>query len=248
MTKIISIINHKGGVGKTTTTLNLGAALALWNKKVLIVDNDPQHNLTQAFQLDHYDVSMYDMVITGKPLAPIRIKDNLEILPSSLDYSKAESELQGEQMNGYFKLKDALEGVNGYDYILIDCPPTLGILTMNAIIASKSVLIIVESEYFSLNGLQTILELIHSTKKRLNTSLGLEGLLITKTNNTVFKKDIEKAVRKVYSEKVFNTAIRQNISITEAPSKGKDIFGHAPKSHGAEDYMNLAKEILKSNG
>jgi chromosome partitioning protein len=248
MTKIISLINHKGGVGKTTTTLNLGAALAGLGQQVLLVDNDPQANLTQAFKVKNPSQTIYDAVVNQAKIEPLALKKNLAIIPCDLQFSKAEFELQSDQVNGYFRLKDTLENIVGYDYILIDCPPSLGILTMNAMIASQSILIVVESEYFSLSGLQNIIDLVNTVKKRLNPSIKIEGLLLTKLNNTVFKKNIAETVRQAYSGKVFNTYIRQNVALSESPAMGKDIFEHNPDSAGAQDYLDLAKEILNNNG
>jgi len=248
MSRIIAIVNHKGGVGKTTTTFSLGKALSLRGKKVLIVDNDPQSNLTQYSGLKNIEKSIYDAICHAEKLPIYPIGDNFDIVPSDLGFSKAEYELQTDQVNGFFRLKDALEDLQFYDYILIDCPPSLGILTMNALIAANGVQIVMESEYFSMKGLQTVLDLVSSIKKRLNPNLEVEGLLLTKVNNTVFKLKVVDTIRQSYKEKVYQTLIRQNIALTEVPSQGIDIFSYAPQSHGAEDYMNLAIEILEQHG
>lgn len=242
--KIIAIINHKGGVGKTTTTLNLGKALSLNGRKTLIIDIDPQANLSQAIGVEEPERNIYQAVCENEPLPIMNLAANLDLVPADLDLSEAEVKLQAD-VNGYFRLKNALRTVkSNYDFILIDCPPSLGILTTNALIAATEVMIVVQSEYLAVKGLQTILRLVESIRENLNPTIEIAGLLITQINKTVFRQHIAETVRDIYHGKVYQSAIRQNISLAEATSVGKDIFEYSPRSAGAEDYMALAKEII----
>ncbi|WP_020530136.1 ParA family protein [Flexithrix dorotheae] len=242
--RVITIVNHKGGVGKTTTVQNLSKALAINGKKVLMVDNDPQANLTVSTGIKNVETSIYDTMCENKDLPVIKISENLDLVPSELSYMNAEQKLQSE-INGYFKLKKALNKfAKSYDYILIDCPPSLGILTLNALIAANSILVVVESAYLSVKGLQTIIDVVDDVREELNPELRTEGLLLTKLNRTVLRREMADTVRDVYSDKVFNTCIRQNVALEEASAAGADIFDYDANSHGAEDYLNLCKEIL----
>ncbi|TAH21967.1 MAG: ParA family protein [Cytophagales bacterium] len=241
---IIAVINHKGGVGKTTTTLNLGKALALCGKKTLIIDIDPQANLSQSIGVEEPDSHVYQAMLENTPLPIINLAPNFDLIPTDLDLSEAELKLQND-VNGYFKLRNALkEAKEKYDFILIDCPPSLGILTTNALIAATHILIVVQSEYLAVKGLQTILKLVDSVRENLNPTLEVVGMLITQINKTIFRQNIAETLRNIYQGKVFQTAIRQNISLAEASSVGQDIFTYNNKSAGAEDYMSLAKEML----
>lgn len=244
MNRIISAINHKGGVGKTTTVHNLGKALTLLDKKVLLVDNDPQANLTTVCNIDTAKETIFTAVQNTSELPIIQIDDNLFLVPSELDYTRAEHQLLTE-MNGYFKLKKLLKPLKTkYDFILIDCPPSLGIFTSNAIIASDSVLIVVQSSFLSIKGLQTIVDVIEETKEELNPNIKIEGFLLTQANRTVVRKEMEKAVRQVYPAEVFETTIRQNVTLEEASTQQQDVFDYDKESYGANDYLNLAREIL----
>ncbi len=241
---IIAIINHKGGVGKTTTTLNLGKALSMCGKKTLVIDIDPQANLSQSIGVEEPDMHVYQAMIDNTPLPIVNLAENFDLIPADLDLSEAEVKLQND-VNGYFKLRNALKSAKEkYDFILIDCPPSLGILTTNALIAATHILIVVQSEYLAVKGLQTILKLVESARENLNPDLEVAGMLITQINKTVFRQNIAETLRNIYQGKVFQTAIRQNISLAEASSVGQDIFSYSPKSAGAEDYMALAKELL----
>ncbi len=246
MGKVLSIVNHKGGVGKTTTTLNLGKALSLQQKKVLIVDLDPQANLSQSLGIEEPNRNIYHTICENQELPIVTISDYLDVVPADLDLSEAEIRLQAD-VNGYFKLKNALKNyINSYQYILIDCPPSLGILTINALIASKEIIIVVQSQYLAIKGLQTIIDLVKRLRENLNSELEINGMLLTQVNRTVFSRSIEDTVRTVYHGKVYNSSIRQNVSLAEASSAGKDIFTYSPKSSGAEDYYNLAKELINN--
>jgi chromosome partitioning protein len=241
---IIAVINHKGGVGKTTTTLNLGKALALCGKKTLIIDIDPQANLSQSIGVEEPDMHVYQAMLENTPLPIVHLAENFDLIPTDLDLSEAELKLQND-VNGYFKLRNALKTAKeNYDFILIDCPPSLGILTTNALIAATHILVVVQSEYLAVKGLQTILKLVESVRENLNPDLEVLGMLVTQINKTIFRQNIAETLRNIYQGKVFQTAIRQNISLAEASSVGQDIFTYNSKSAGAEDYMSLAKELL----
>lgn len=244
-TRIISVINHKGGVGKTTTTLNLGKALSLQGKKVLIIDIDPQANLSQSLQVENVEKSMYN-VFSDKIDLPIQqIAYNFFLAPSDLDLSQVEMELMSS-ITGYFYLKKAISKIDfQYDYILIDCPPSLGVLTMNALLASTDVMICVQSEFLAIKGLQTVLGLISRLQDDLHKDLEIFGMLVTMTNRTIIKKNVVENLKETYQDKVFDTTIRQNIKLVESSAVGQDIFTYAPSSAAAEDYDNLAKEVLE---
>jgi chromosome partitioning protein len=244
--QIIAIVNHKGGVGKTTTTLNLGKALSLQEKKVLIIDLDPQANLSQSVGIEEPEKSITHVLLEGIALPIMKISDNFDIIPADLGLSIAETKLI-TNINGYFKLKNAIhEDKNfSYDYVLIDCPPSLGILTLNAMIAAQNILLVVQPQYLSMKGLDTILNLMDEIKKNIQGDLKLLGLLITQVGRVVVNKVITENIQKQYRDKVFHSQIRQNVALMEASLAKTDIFNHNPKSIGAEDYMNLAKEIIK---
>lgn len=242
--KTIAVVNHKGGVGKTTTTLNLGKALSLLSQKVLIVDIDPQANLSQSLKIEDPERSVYHS-ITERSAVPIQeVTDDLHIVPASLDLSSAEVKLIAE-VNGYFRLKEGLDDVqDNYDFILIDCPPSLGILTINALIAASEVIIVVQSQYLAIKGLSTVMDLIEELRKNLNNRLKVMGLLLTQINRTVVSKSIVESVQGNYQNEVFQTQIRQNVALVEASTVGQDIFDYDETSNAAQDYMSLAKEIL----
>ena len=242
--KIISMVNHKGGVGKTTSTLNLGKALSLHGKRVLLIDIDPQANLSQSSGIEDPKVNIYNAMCENAPLPILNIGVNFDIVPADLDLSEAELRLQAD-VNGYFILKKLLKNIqHQYDYILIDCPPSLSILTLNALIASNSILVIVQAEYLAVKGLQTIFSLIERLKENLNTDLAIMGMLLTQLNPTVFRKSIAKTVRDMYPKYVLQSVIHQNITLAEASSAGKDIFSYDATCTGAKDYDTLAQEIL----
>jgi chromosome partitioning protein len=242
--KVIAVINHKGGVGKTTTVQNLSKAIALNGHRVLMIDNDPQANLTVSAGIKEPKQSIYDAVCENKPLPVLPLSENLAIVPAELSYMNAEQKLQSE-INGYFKLKKSLKSLDTpYDYVLIDCPPSLGILTLNALIAANSIMVVVESAFLSVKGLQTIIDVLRDVREELNPDLQTEGLLLTKINRTVLRREMAETVRNVYPGKVFQSIIRQNVTLEEASAAGMDIFEYDATSNGAEDYMQLAKEIL----
>jgi chromosome partitioning protein len=245
MAKIISILNHKGGTGKTTSTLNLGKALNLLGHRVLLIDLDAQSNLSQSMGVEDEAETISE--VFGQKLQQLPIKkitDSFHLVPASLDLSAVEPGMYSN-INSYFLLKGLLDSVrDGYDFILIDCPPSLGIFTQNALIASNSVLITVQAQFLALKGLDTVYNLITSVKEKLNQAITIQGLVVTQTNHTKLSKDIVASLKESFKEKVYGTTIRQNVAIAEASAHRKDIFSYSPESFGAIDYMNLAKEIL----
>lgn len=246
MGKTIAVSNHKGGVGKTTSVVNIGAALANSKKKVLLVDLDPQANLTQSFGVNKPEGTIYEVLKGEAELLPINIYENLDIIASTLDLSGAEMELSSEAGREYI-LDEALSKIkDDYDYILIDCPPSLGLLTINALTTSDEVFIPLQSHYLAIKGLTKIIEIVNKVKKRLNKKIEITGVFVTQYDKRkVLHRDVVETILTYFQDKVFNTKIRENIALAEAPSQGLDIFRYSKESNGAEDYGNLVKEILK---
>ena len=250
MSKVISISNHKGGVGKTTSTINIGAGLNSLGKKILLIDLDPQANLSQSLGLIDQDITIYNYlkgVINNykATIKPIEIIKGLDLIPSTLDLSGAEVELSGEAGREYI-LKELLEPLRAsYDYILIDTPPSLGLLTINALTASDEILIPLQAQYLALQGLTKLLEIIDKIKKRLNRELKVGGVFITQYDSRkILNRDVVATIETHFKDEVFNTRIRDNIALAEAPTQGVDIFRYSPKSYGAKDYLSLSSELL----
>lgn len=243
---IYAVVNHKGGVGKSTSTINLGAALAKRGKKVLLVDLDPQANLTQSLGIKNPEITIYENLKGEKLLAPVEYKNNLYVLPSSLDLSAAEMELSSEPGREYI-LKDILEQlIKKFDYILIDCPPSLGILTINALAASKYVLIPMQAEYLAMRGLAKLTDTIKKIQKRLNPNLEIGGLFLTQYDaRKILNRDIAGNISDFFEDKLLNTTISSNVALAEAPSQGKDIFSYNKNCKGALDYNDLCAELIK---
>jgi len=246
MAKIISILNHKGGTGKTTTTINLGKALSMIGYRLLLIDLDAQANLSQSLGVEDESETISEVFGQKLQQLPIRkINESLHLVPASLDLSAVEPGMYSN-INSYFLLKSLLERVkDSYDFILIDCPPSLGIFTQNALIASNSVLITVQAQFLALKGLDTVYNLITSVREKLNQSILIQGLVVTQTNHTKLSRDIVSSLKETFREKVYGTTIRQNVAIAEASANRQDIFSYSPESFGAIDYMNLAKEITQ---
>jgi len=250
--KVIAIANQKGGVGKTTTTVNLGACLAYIGKKVLLVDIDPQGNATSGVGIEKADVSqcVYDVLVddveAGHAIRPTAV-DNLYSIPATIQLAGAEIELV-PTISREVRLKRALEKViDEFDYILIDCPPSLGLLTLNALTAADSVLIPVQCEYYALEGLSQLLNTVRLVQKHLNNDLKVEGVLLTMLDaRTNLGIQVIDEVKKYFQDKVYKTIIPRNVRLSEAPSHGEPIIIYDSKSRGAEVYLDLAKEVVKN--
>ncbi len=244
MAKVISILNHKGGTGKTTTTINLGKALSMIGYKVLLIDLDAQANLSQSLGLEEETKTISEVFSQKLQELPAKkISELMYVVPASLDLSAVEPGMYSN-INSYFLLKSMIANIqDAYDFILIDCPPSLGIFTQNALIASNSVLITVQAQFLALKGLETVYNLVTSVREKLNQSISIQGLIVTQTNHTKLSKDIVSLLKDRFKEKVFGTTIRQNVALAEASANRKDIFSYNSDSYGATDYMNLAKEL-----
>lgn len=245
MAQVISISNHKGGVGKTTSSINIGAGLALENKKVLLIDLDPQANLTQSLGVENAEKTIYGSLRDQYPLTPVIINENLHLIPSTLDLSGAEIELSAEAGREYI-LKELINEISSnYDYVIIDTPPSLGLLTINAFTASNQILIPLQAQYLALQGLSKLLEVIEKIQKRLNKELQIGGVFITQYDKRkILNRNVVETVEGYFDDKLFKTKIRDNIALAEAPTEGKHIFDYNPKSNGAEDYAKLIFEII----
>ncbi|AQP53877.1 sporulation initiation inhibitor Soj [Vagococcus penaei] len=250
MTRIISVANQKGGVGKTTTTVNLGACLAYAGNKVLLVDMDAQGNATSGIGIRKPDVTqdIYDVLVNEVPIETVILstnRENLDIAPATIQLSGAEIELTS-MMARESRLKLALQDIKkNYDYILIDCPPSLGHLTINSFSASDSILIPVQCEYYALEGLSQLLNTVRLVQKHFNPELRIEGVLLTMYDaRTNLGSEVVEEVRTYFRERVYDTIIPRNVRLSEAPSHGKAIIDYDPRSKGAEVYQALAKEVM----
>ncbi|MEI5908394.1 AAA family ATPase [Bacillus spongiae] len=252
MGRIMTIANQKGGVGKTTTSVNLGACLAYIGKKVLLVDIDPQGNATSGVGIEKGDVQncIYDVLVDDANVVDIIMPtsvENLDTIPATISLAGAEIELV-PTISREVRLKRALEPVKDqYDYIIIDCPPSLGLLTINALTASDVVLIPVQCEYYALEGLSQLLSTVRLVQKHLNKDLMIDGVLLTMLDaRTNLGIQVIEEVKKYFQDKVFRTIIPRNVRLSEAPSHGEPIIIYDAKSRGAEVYLELAKEVVNS--
>ncbi len=245
MGKIISLLNHKGGVGKTTSVINIGAGMVELGKKVLLVDLDPQANLSLSLGIPRQPTTIYEAMRGEAELEPYTVRENLDVIMSTLDLSGAEMELINEAGREYI-LRELFEPVKEeYDYLIIDCPPSLGLLTLNALAASDYVYIPLQTQFLALQGLAKIKQVIDKVKFRLNKKLEIGGVIATMYDSRkILNRDVVETIRKYFGEKVFDTMIRDNVALAEAPAQRKDIFHYSKSSIGAADYMNLCKEIL----
>ncbi len=251
MAKVIAIANQKGGVGKTTTAVNLSSCLAFKGKKVLIIDIDPQGNTTSGLGIDKKSIekSIYDVIINDLDInqATLETKlDNLKICPSTIQLAGAEVELVSV-FSRETRLKNALADVrNEYDFILIDCPPSLGLLTVNSLTAADTILVPIQCEYYALEGLSQLMNTVRLVQKHLNPGLEVEGVVLTmfdaRTNLSI---QVVEEVKKYFKNKVYRTIIPRNVRLSEAPSYGLPIILYDPKSKGAECYMELAEEVIE---
>ena len=252
MGKVISLANQKGGVGKTTTTVNLATILAKKGKKVLLIDADPQGNATSGLGVEReVEFSTYDILVndaTFEQAVQNTMIKTLKVCPANMSLAGAEVELVS-MMSREQRLKEKLDEVKDiFDYVLIDCPPSLGLITLNAFTASDSVLIPVQCEYFALEGLGQLLNTINLVKKHLNKDIQVEGALLTMYDiRTNLSNQVVKEVKKYFGDKVYKTVIPRNVRVSEAPSYGMPITEYDPRSKGAKSYIKFAKEFLKIN-
>ena len=260
MCKVISLVNQKGGVGKTTTSINLSASLATLGKRVLLVDLDPQGNTTTGIGINKGDISrsIYDVLTNSCTIDEAVVKTkykNLYVLPATIKLAGIDIELmeKSREDKNFIKntqLKTNLDPIKEhFDYIIIDCPPSLGLITTNALTASNSVIIPVQCEFFALEGITQLLNTIMLAQKNLNPQLDIEGVLLTMLDSrTNLGFEVVEDIRKFFKERVYNTIIPRLVRLTEAPSHGEPIIIYDPKSRGSEAYLNLAKEVIERNG
>jgi chromosome partitioning protein len=245
MSKILAFTNQKGGVGKTTSTANIGAGLARAGHTVLLVDLDPQTNLTKGLRPNHDDKNVYGALLGEYPAQPFKIADRLGLLAGSPALSGFEK-VKGDELDREFLLKELLEPFREHcGYILLDCPPALGLITLNAYVCADALYVPLEAQLYATDGLDKVMELVGRVQKRLNPKLTMGGIFFTRYDQRkVLRRDTADEVRAKYPDQVLRATIRESIALGEAPHLGQDIFTYAPKSAGAADYQALIEEIL----
>lgn len=242
MGRIIAMANHKGGVGKTTSVASIGAALSETDR-VLMIDLDAQANLTTSFLKEEQEATIYEAIAKGAALPIVSVNDNLDIVPSSLEMAGIELEISGRMQREYI-LKDLIEPIaDNYDYILLDCPPSLGLITINAFVASKELFIPLTAEALPSKGLTMLLDILAMVQKRLNKEIELTGVIITRYEKSKLSQMVEDSLRKNFGDIIFQTRIRKNVSIAEAPLYNLSVLSYAPNSKGSQDYIGLTAEI-----
>jgi chromosome partitioning protein len=250
MTHIISLANHKGGVGKTTSVQNIGAGLARAGKRVLLIDFDPQANLSDGFGYRDLDYGIFEAMLGEIDPPVIQVQHNLSLLPAHIGLAGAEMYFSTYTARERILQKKIIDRVGeGFDFILIDCPPSLGLLTINAFTASNEIYIPLDAEYFSMRGLDNLQELINRVREDLNPKLEITGVFFTKFDGRlVIKSNVEGLIRERFGDKVFDTSVRSNIAVAEAQAQGIDVYSYDPRCNGARDYEQLTGEVLQRHG
>lgn len=246
--KTICILNNKGGVGKTSSVLNMGGGLSLRGYKVLLIDLDPQMNLSQSLGVRDPQRDIYGTLTGRYRLSPIKVAENLSIVPSSRELKNIESEFSSK-IGGQVRLRKILSEVEGFDYCLIDCPPSLGLLSINAMTSSQEIIVPLTPEFYSVQGVISLTETIEEVRENLNPNLRLTGILITLYNKQkIVHRDFTQAIQDTFGDIVYPTRIRSSVAIEECPTQGQDVFRYDPDSNGAKDYSEVVDEFLRRQG